>query len=137
MGIFFIQNKATAADIRQGLNSNFDELRNTRRPWVQNYDGAYCTYGGKDYDLQPGGDPTIQPGHPDHWKERVITVEVPETAGGLVRERGSWAAFQKVPANSQVDLFIVEGEAITEDGEDLNGRYWRTATAGQYIWVKE
>ena len=136
--IYYIQNGASAGDIREGLNNNADELLSTRRPWVSGYVGSYCTHNGKDYDLVPGGSSTIQPGNPDHWAERVITVEsTGESASDFQMMRGSMAKLQALSANTGVDLFIVEGEAITSDGEDINGRYWRTAVGAQYMWVKE
>ena len=136
MTVYTIQNGDEAGIVRAGLNANADELLNTRRPWANGYQGNYCTHNGKDYDLAPGGISTEQPGNPDHWVERIIAIEVTGTAG-LQSQRGTISQLEAIPANTGLELFTVEGEPINEYGEDVNGRYWRTASGAQYLWVKE
>ncbi|WP_299082764.1 hypothetical protein [uncultured Paraglaciecola sp.] len=132
-----IQEGAASKDVREGLNANAQALRNTRRPWEPNYKGSFCSHNGKDYDLVPGGYSFEEPGNPGNWAEKTVTVESPVTAGSLVRQRGSDADMKALPANTTIDLFIVEGEEITADNVDINGRYWREISDGQMIWSKE
>lgn len=136
MTLYYIKNGDGAAKVRAGINDNTDELLGTRRVWHPDFRGSYCTYNGRDYDLAPGGVSTETPGNPDHWKEHTVTVENLGGAG-MQYKRGTYAELQAMPANTLVELFTVEGEVINAYNEDVNGRYWRTAANGQYIWVRE